>query len=491
MFNWVNRKKPEIVEAARVERHSKLNAAIAKASGEMRPAKTYTFPIQPPTLPPGVVPSGEKPAIAMDSGIYDFARFAYDGQTCAAGFPGYSYLAQLATRAEFRAFASALSTEITREWITLTSSDSSGDKTSGKIADIEAEMKRLDVQQVVQKAFEHDSYFGRGQIFIDLAGHDRKKPLVLSPKTIAKGSLQRLSPVEPMWTTPNAYNALDPAAPDFYKPTSWFMLGQEVHASRLLTVVTRELPDMLKPAFNFSGISLSQLAEPYVDNWLRTRQSVSDLIANFSITALQTNMDQVLDGGDTATDAAGDLVNRAKLFTLMRSNQGLMLLDKDRENLVQLNVPLSGLHELQSQSQEQMCSVSRMPAVVLTGISPSGFGNLAEGEMQAFRDWIAALQEAFARGPIDTILKVIQLSLFGEIDPNISFTFNPLAQMTPEQLASIQKIKADTGKNFIDSGVIDPSEERERIARDPDSGYQGLDTTLDFTQERDDNDDDL
>jgi len=126
-----------------------------------------------------------------------------------------------------------------------------------------------------------------------------------------------------------SYNALDPAASDFYRPTKWFMLGQLVDSTRLLTVVTRPLPDLLKPAFNFSGMSLSQLAEPYINNWLRTRQSIADLVNNFSIISLSTSMDQVLQGNDDGTN----LFKRAELFTLTRQNKGVFLLDKDREVL--------------------------------------------------------------------------------------------------------------------------------------------------------------
>lgn len=47
--------------------------------------------------------------------------YAYAQQGCnGAGFqpfPGYPYLAQLATRPEYRAFADAMAGELTREWI--------------------------------------------------------------------------------------------------------------------------------------------------------------------------------------------------------------------------------------------------------------------------------------------------------------------------------------------------------------------------------------
>lgn len=431
---------------------------------------------RPPDLLPGVVPPGRAaPVLAMDNaGEIPFSAFFPQMHMAGASinqqqiFPGYQYLAHLATRSEFRALAESLSVELTRKWIEMTSTD----EASEKIKAIDEELTKLNVRGLFQLAATHDSYFGRGQFYIDIEGADRNLPLILDPRTVRPGSLKRVAVIEPIWTTPSMYNALDPAAPDFYKPSKWFVLGRETHASRLLTVTTRPLPDILKPAFNFSGMSLSQLAEPYVDNWLRTRQSVSDLINNFSITALKTSMDQILQGGDD--DDGDSLFKRADLFTAMRSNRGLMLLDKDREELVQINTPLGGLHELQAQAQEQLCSVGRIPAVILTGISPSGLNASSDGEIRVFYDWIAAQQEAYWRDPLEIIIKTVQLSLFGEIDPSISFKFVPLYQMSAAEEADIRLKNAQTATAYVDMGVLDPAEERERIARDPESGYEGL-----------------
>ncbi|WP_163360700.1 anti-CBASS protein Acb1 family protein, partial [Klebsiella aerogenes] len=74
------------------------------------------------------------------------------------------------------------------------------------------------------------------------------------------------------------YNTTNPLAADWYKPALWYVQGRPVHATRLLTFVGREVPDLLKPAYSFGGLSMSQMAKPYVDNWLRTRASVADLI---------------------------------------------------------------------------------------------------------------------------------------------------------------------------------------------------------------------
>jgi phage-related protein (TIGR01555 family) len=471
--------------ADKPERKDGLQRAAAKALAYgSQKVERYEYPVKPPELVPGITPGRTKaPVMAMDHNPYSYAAATYPG----GGFPGYPYLSQLATRAEYRAFASALATELTREGIEFTSKQEDADEadeiqeqdgavtkldSAEKIKQIEAEFKRLDVMGVIKAAAEHDCFFGRGQIFIDIQGAKRNTPLILDPRTVRQGSLNRIVAVEAIWTTPSAYNALDPVAPDFYKPSGWFMLGQQVHASRLMTIITRPLPDILKPAFNFGGISLSQLAEPYVDNWLRTRQSVADLINNFSITVLATAMDQVLSGDDDGTDVFA----RAELFTRTRSNKGVMLVDKEREELVQVNTPLSGLHELQAQSQEHMCSVSRTPAIVLTGISPSGLNASSDGEIRIFYDWIAAQQESSWRTPLETILQCVQLSLFGEIDADIGFNFVPLYQMTPAEEADIRLKDAQAGDIYIANGTIAPEEERERLARDPVSGYQGLDT---------------
>ena len=116
-----------------------------------------------------------------------------------------------------------------------------------------------------------------------------------------------------------------------------------------------------------------------------------------------------------------------------------------------------------------------MPAIVLTGISPSGLNASSDGEIRIFYDWIAAQQEAHWRAPLEVILKVVQLSLFGEIDPDIGVKFVPLYQMTAKEEAEIREANSRTATAYIDRGVIDASEERERLARDPNSGYQGID----------------
>ena len=70
---------------------------------------------------------------------------------------------------------------------------------------------------------------------------------------------------------------------------------------------------------------------------------------------------------------------------------------------------------------------------------------------------------------------MVQLSLFGEIDPDIYFEFNPLWQLDDAGLAAVQKTKADIHAVYLESGVVSPEEVREAVAQDEQSPYHGLD----------------
>lgn len=441
-----------------------LSMILDYIRGNVAKVSPYTYPIQPPILHDRVVPKGiTAPILAQDSDIYTYASNQFPG----GGFPGYPHLAGLSTRPEYRLMVSALSFELTREWVEITSPND-----EQKIKEIGEEFKRLHVREAFRKIAEHDAYFGRGQMFISLKNHDISEPLIIDKRTIKPKSLEAIRIIEPIWTTPSAYNTNDPLGPNYYIPQSWYVMGQTVHSSRLCSVITREMPDILKPSFNFGGISLSQLVEPYVDNWLRTRQSVADLVNNFSLTALQTDMGAVLQDEDLTEGK--NLIDRANLFTLLKSNKGLMLLDKEKEELIQLNTPLSGLGELQAQSLEHLCSASRIPAIILTGISPAGLNATSEGEVRVFYDWISSQQETFYLQHLRKILQLVQLNLYGEIDTDIECSYKPLYQMTDKELAEIRSMDAVTDTAYHTMGVISAEEIRNRLSKNPTNGYEGL-----------------
>lgn len=285
---------------------------------------------------------------------------------------------------------------------------------------------------------------------------------------VRKGSFKRVKAVEAIWCYPANYNSDNPLRPDWYKPNTWFVMGKEVHASRLLTFIGREVPDMLKPAYSFGGLSLSQMAKPCVDNWLRTRQSVGDIIQAFSVFVLKTNM------STTTMEDGNQVYKRAEFFNMVRSNTGMMMLDKETEEFENVSAPLSTLDTLQSQSQEHICSVTGIPLVKYTGISPAGLNASSEGEIKVWYDWIKAYQLALFQSNLTRIFHLAQINIWGKVDPDLSYEFADLNELTEEEKANLRKIEADTDKTLIDASVIDPAESRQRLRDDADGPYAGL-----------------
>jgi hypothetical protein len=445
------------------------------------PAKAKANPFKVAVPPPGVLPDGvEPPSMAQDSAFGGALGWAgsFAGQVFAEGleFLGYPYLAELAQRPEYRVITDTIATEMTRKWVKF-QAVGEDDKTA-QIKAIEDEFTRLGVKEAFKKAAENDGFFGRAHLYLDTGQTDDRDELRLSigngtnemsKKKVGKGMLKRLRVIEPVWTYPSSYNATDPLKPDWYKPLSWFVQGKEVHSTRLLTFIGREVPDLLKPAYSFGGLSMSQMVKPYVDNWLRVRQSVSDLISTFSTSGIKTDMAQMLAAGGE------QLFKRLVLFNSNRDNQGLMVLNKDTEEYFNVSTPLTTLDQLQAQAQEHMASVSRIPLVKLLGISPAGLNASSEGEIETFDDSINAYQEAFFRPNLTKVLHFVELHLWGVVDPAITFAFVPLTDLTPKEKAEVEKLEAETDDIRINGGVLAPEETRKSIANNPDSRYPGID----------------
>ena len=427
-----------------------------------------------PWLPAGVVPKGKTAPVAQDScsTIYQYA-----GEQDANFFPafvGYPQLAMLSQSSDYRSVPETTATEMTRKWgkfvpVGDDENDADAEIRAEKIEALETEFKRHDIRSMIQRVIEVEMTMGRAQVFIDLDHTDTSLPFVTSPIGVKKGALRGFSVIEPIWSTPSAYNANDPTRKDFFVPERWYVMGQDVHADRLITVIMRPVPDMLKPAYNFGGISMLQLMMPYVQRYQRTADSVAELVHAFSLTILATDMSSIL-GGENDPNT----LLRAGLFNKYRDNTGLMLLDKEAEEISQINTPLTGLPELLRQAQEQMAAPSHTPLVKLLGVTPSGLNASAEGEIEVYRDYISAQNEAHIRPVIERISELMQLSLFGEVDQSIRWEFEPLKQMDGKELAEIGEIKARTSVTLVDGGIISQEEARQTLADDPASDYSNI-----------------
>jgi hypothetical protein len=438
-----------------------------------------------PEPAPNVIPKGGH-TMAMDDLIIEANAWAaeavYNGAYFnGVTFVGYPALAEMAQRPEYRRISEVLATEMTRKWIKFQSATTGDKSKAARIAELETEMTRLDVQGAFRKMVELDGWFGRAHLYLDTGSTGNREELITSigngrdATTKAKfggqdkrGFLRAVKPIEPVWCYPAKYNANDPLRDDWYNPQSWFCQGTEIHTTRLLTFVGRQVSDMLKPSYMFGGLSMTQQAKPYVDNWLRTRQAVADLIWSFSVRGLKTNLSTLLAGDGDA------MFRRAGMFANMQNNQSLMLLDKDTEDFFNISTSLATLDALQGQAQEHMCSVTGTPVVKLLGIQPAGLNASSEGELTTWYDNVESNQEKFFTEKLTRVIDFVMLSLWGEVDEDITFKYESLRALTELELATMRKTQAETDMIYVEGQVLMPETVLKRLAADPNSPYDGL-----------------
>src|ERR1700757_3558646 len=209
-----------------------------------------------PDVPPGVLPGGLTPEkLAQDQAPELGAQFKWAMRGAWAEgleFMGFPYLAELTQRAEYRRPSEIIAKAMTRKWIKFRAKGEE-DK-SDRLRELEEAFAAYEVRERFRQIAEQDGVFGRAQLYLD-TGDGENEDELKTPMPVDDDSkisrdrpLKRLTVVEPMWTYPNQYNSNDPLRPDFFVPVTWFVMGKEVHADRLLTVVSPPPPGPLNPA---------------------------------------------------------------------------------------------------------------------------------------------------------------------------------------------------------------------------------------------------
>lgn len=413
-----------------------------------------------------------------DAGVYEVIRDGFDGADFWPRFMGYGALQNIAQDGLIRACVETVADDMTRAWIELKRQGEARDRNStptAELADLARAAEKARLQAVFHEAAELVGYEGGAFVFIDTGARpeDLAAPLNISPYSaeLRKGAPLRFTVVDPVNVFPGDYDSLSPLSPHYFRPRWWWVLGQRVHASRLIRMVANEVPVLVRPAYNFFGIPQAQILWDYVRHFQECREASARLLTKFSLTVLKTDMQSVFQSGETLAKFDA----RLRFLARNRSNDGVLAVDRDSEDVIKLETPLSGVTDIVRQSLEILAAMNRTPAVKLLGISPSGFNATGESDIRNYYDHIGSQQEKVLRPGIQTALECLQLHVRGDIDPGLTFDFAPLGEEDRAALAMQQKTRADTIAVYLDRDVISVEEARKALADDPDSGFANID----------------
>ncbi len=403
------------------------------------------------------------------------SNLSYSGRATSVrhGFLGYPMLEEIAQNPLISAGVETLADEMTRKFIKLNyisvkskhEENQAANKVSveEKLSKLEVNLKKYEIQKLLRKVAEKIGYYGGCLLFIDTGTPDNllQTPLLLDSTVFRKNSFKGFRIIDPINCAPGGYNSINPLSKHYFNPQSWLIAGKEVHASRFLYFTGKEAPLLYKPAYNFFGVPLAQLAFEYVVHFTKSRDAAARLLTKFSLTALKTNM-----SGALAGEGTNSLEARLGYFIEKQNNNGIFALDKEQEDLVKLDTSLSGTTEIVRQSLELIATVFRIPAVKFLGISPSGFNATGLSDIQNFYDYCASLQEKQLSANLRKILQILQLNSFSEIEEGIDFTWLPLGEKEKKTEFEIQEIKSNIIANYLDKNIITKEEARAYLLQD-------------------------
>lgn len=407
-------------------------------------------------------------------------------------FMGWAELSLILQNPILNSVCSVKADEVTGKWIDFISTSETEDK-EPKIKQLVEEFDRLNVKQIVNRAMYLSYGMGGCLLYPKITGDENEKerenPLVIADNLKIKDNLEYLQVIEPLYYVAINYVTDNPFSQWFYKPEKYVVLGMTIHESRICKFLVNEAPNLLKPTYLFNGIPLAQQMIPFVMNFETIRTEIVKIVKRFNTSVLKTNLLSILSDSSNAFTNGSKLANRIRGFIASASNTGVLALDKDSEEFVQIQINLSGLDKLQAQAAEFICLVARMPATKLFGTPAEGFNATGEHDLKNYYDSIRTDQEKIASPHITKLMHLAMLNIWGKIDKDINFVWNNLEEANELQESQIRLNLANEIAAYVDRDIITPQQAAERIANDENSGWDGLEILeADFENEEDGDD---
>lgn len=289
---------------------------------------------------------------------------------------------------------------------------------------------------------------------------------------VAPGSYRGIVQIDPQWCTPilSGDNATQPGSPNFYEPLYWLINGVQHHRSHLIIFRTEEVVDILKPTYMYGGVSIPQKVYERVYAAERTANEAPMLAASKRTKIIQVDM-------AAAIADEVDFTQKMETYANEANNFGYQIIDK-AETMNQFDTSLADFDAVIMTQYQLIAAIVNVPAVKLLGTTPKGFNATGEYEEASYHEELETIQTHDLTPLLNRhhalVIRSYIAPKFGIAPFDTSVNFAPLDALTENELANINKTKADTAAVLANIGAIDGADERERIINDPNSGYTGI-----------------
>jgi len=336
-----------------------------------------------------------------------------------------------------------------------------GQLSSDEVEDLMIDAQRNRVINAVMQAIKWGRLYGGGAILI-ITDQDPKSPLNI--EAITENSPLEFRAVD-MWEL--YFNSQNTAASlevggqlgenmgEFYN-----YYGVDVHQSRVLPIVGKEPPSVIKPRLRGWGMSELERLVRSLNQYLKNQDVIFELLDEAKVDVYK------IQGFNTALlNPAGtnNIANRVQMANMIKNYNHALTMDA-QDDYVQKQITFSGLAEVLQQIRQGIAADLKMPVTKLFGISASGF-NSGEDDIENYNSMIEGEIRAKNRYVLHDVLTVCCKKVFGIMPDDLQVEFNPLRILNAKEEEEVKDSQFNRVMQAYQGGLIPAKEAKESINR--------------------------
>lgn len=321
-----------------------------------------------------------------------------------------------------------------------------------QISAIEAEEKRLGLQQKMLEALTRARLSGGAALYIGTGQADPMKPL--KPESVGKGGIKHINVLSKRVLQAGELDR-DPESPGYGRPAYYNLssgtAGQlRIHPSRLVILQGATKPD---PELD-TGDGWGDSVLLAISNAIKDADSTAGNIASLVFEA-KVDVIKIPNFMSMLSDPAYEeqMLKRMQLAMMAKGINGALLLDAE-EDYEQKQAQFGGLTDVMMAFMQLTSGASDIPMTRLLGQSPGGMNASGESDLRNYYDRISSGQELVLAPALQVLDECLIRSALGSRPKEVFYNWRSLWQTTDKERADIGKTTADTIKTIADTRLI-------------------------------------
>jgi len=333
--------------------------------------------------------------------------------------------------------------DMTREWRRI--------KCDGA-EEIQALEQQLLLPNVVQEGVTWGRLYGGGGVLM-ITDQDLTKPLNVG--RIKKGSLKRLLVLDRWDMQAQTINTWDVLASNYLKPEQYTVRGgsMQIHHSHFARFSGERLPLRYMAQTQGWGDSVLRKCLEDITDMVAAKNGIAELMQEANIDII--NREGLTD--ELSTDQDDMIVKRYELFSMMKSNINMALLDKE-EVFNRMTLNLSGVAPVIEQFMTWISGAADIPVTRMFGTSAKGMNATGEGDDRNYNNSIRAGQRSYLAEPMRTIDEVLVRSALGYFPDDYDYVWNPLSLPNDLENAQAEQLRAQKHMQYLEAGIVQKSQ---------------------------------